>query len=95
MAANIIIACGAAFLIFEKLLPADPVFILGAAFFQFLLLFIFSDTAAKTLGFNPDSALGGFELIGFAFPWIIGTTAAQHITLLIYRKLFKGKEPLR
>lgn len=95
MAANVIFACGAALLIFEKLLPAKPLFVLASAVFQFILLLIFAKPVSDLLGFNLDSGFGGFEFIGFSVPWIIGTTAAQFITLLIFRKLYRGKEPER
>lgn len=93
MAANVIIACVSAVLIFEKLIPASPIYIPASAVFQFILLLIFADPVSDLLGINLDSGFGGFEFfVGFALPWIIGTTAAQLITLLIFRKLCKGKE---
>lgn len=90
--ANIVLACAAAFFIFEKLIPTKPLYILAAPIFELVLILIFAEHAADSVGINLDSAFGGFEFAGFALPWIFGATAAQLITLLISKKLCKGKE---
>ncbi len=92
IAANLIISCAGALFIFEKLIPAKAHCVFLSLFMQLALLLIFADPVSDLLGFDPNSAFGGLELLGFAVPWIFGTTAAQFAVLLIFRKLCKGKE---
>lgn len=90
--ADIIISCAAAVLIFKKLFSVSLLSVLISPLIQFILLFVLSVPAARSIGISMNGAFGAFELMGFAVPLIFGTFAAQLITLFIINRFCKGKE---
>ena len=85
--AALILSCVFALLIFKKIIPAPIYYIFISFLVQLLLAFVFKKTVSLSVGINLDSAFGFFELIGFVFPLILGTTFAQFSVLFIKKHI--------